>query len=108
MAGSGKLAIVGVAFRFPGPGGDGFWRALCEGRDLVSSVHESRWSQASYLHPAAAEPGRSYTFAAGSLGDVSGFDAAFFGISPREATQMDPQQRMLLELTWEALESGGI
>lgn len=108
VTGSGKLAIVGVSFRFPGPGGEGFWQALCEGRDLVSRVHESRWSKDAYLHPNAAEPGRSYTFAAGSLGDISGFDAAFFGISPREAAHMDPQQRLLLELAWEAMESGGI
>src|SRR6185295_13451562 len=108
VSGGDKLAIVGMAFRFPGPGGDGFWRALCEGRNLVGSVHESRWSKDAYLHSQHPEPGRSYTFAAGSIGDVSGFDAAFFGISPREAAQMDPQQRLLLELTWEALESGGI
>jgi acyl transferase domain-containing protein/NADPH:quinone reductase-like Zn-dependent oxidoreductase/short-subunit dehydrogenase/acyl carrier protein len=108
LSGESKLAIVGVSFRFPGPGGDAFWQALCEGRNLVTSVHDSRWSREAYLHPRPSEPGRSYTFAAGSIGDVSGFDAAFFGISPREAAQMDPQQRLLLELTWEALESGGI
>src|SRR6202011_2197561 len=55
-----------------------------------------------------AEPGTSYTFAAGSIGDVAGFDAGFFGISPREAEQMDPQQRVLLEMTWEAFEQAGI
>ena len=103
-----RLAIVGFAFRFPGPQGDGFWTALTEGRNLITTVDPSRWSQDQYLHPRESEPGTSYTFAGGSLGDVSGFDAAFFGISPREAAQMDPQQRLLLELTWEALESGGI
>jgi phthiocerol/phenolphthiocerol synthesis type-I polyketide synthase C len=103
-----QLAVVGYAFRFPGPGGDDFWRALREGRHLVGSVDASRWAPEAFYHPRESEPGASYTRAAGTLGDVSGFDAAFFGISPREAAQMDPQQRMLLELAWEALEAGGI
>ena len=103
-----QLAIVGCAFRFPGPAGDGLWTALCEGRDLVGTLDSSRWSQELFHHPRESEPGASYTRAGGTLGDLSGFDAAFFGISPREAAQMDPQQRLLLELTWEALESGGI
>ena len=103
-----RLAVVGYAFRFPGPGGDDFWRALSEGRHLVGTVDASRWAPEVFHHPRESEPGASYTRAAGTLGDVSGFDAAFFGISPREAAQMDPQQRLLLELTWEALESSGI
>jgi phthiocerol/phenolphthiocerol synthesis type-I polyketide synthase C len=103
-----RLAIVGMAYRFPGTAPDGFWNALVEGRNLVTTVDGARWCLETYHHPRESEPGRSYTFAAGSLGDVSGFDAAFFGISPREAAQMDPQQRLLLELAWEALESGGI
>jgi len=84
------------------------WQALLQGKSLISSVEPSRWGQDALLHPRRSEPGSAYTFAAGSIGDVAGFDAAFFGISPREAGQMDPQQRLLLELTWEALESAGI
>jgi phthiocerol/phenolphthiocerol synthesis type-I polyketide synthase C len=103
-----RLAIVGFAFRFPGPPGDAFWTALCDGRNLVTTVDASRWSQSAFFHPRKSEPGTSYSFAAGSLGDISTFDAEFFGISPREAAHMDPQQRMLLELAWEAFESGGI
>ena len=104
----GRIAVVGYAFRFPGPGGERFWTSLCEGRDLVGAVDDSRWEPGAFFHPRESEPGTAYTRAGGSLGDVSGFDAAFFGISPREAAQMDPQQRLLLELTWEALEAGGI
>ena len=103
-----KVAIVGFSFRLPGPTGEGFWQALRNGVDLVTRVDPSRWEQASFLHPRKDFPGTSYTFSAGSIGDVSGFDAAFFGISPREAEQMDPQQRLLLELSWEACENGGI
>ena len=103
-----RIAIVGTAYRMPGVGSNGLWEALISGRDLVSSVDPGRWEQYPYLHPRKGQPGASYTFAAGSLGDISGFDASFFGISPREAEQMDPQQRLLLEMSWEAFESARI
>jgi acyl transferase domain-containing protein/NADPH:quinone reductase-like Zn-dependent oxidoreductase/acyl carrier protein/short-subunit dehydrogenase len=105
---SSPIAIVGLSFRLPGPQGEGLWQALLEGRDLVTSVDPDRWVQDSFLHPNKAEPGTAYTFAAGSIGDIAGFDAGFFGISPREAEQMDPQQRVLLEMAWEAFEHAGI
>ncbi|MCH4564689.1 SDR family NAD(P)-dependent oxidoreductase [Halomonas sp. EGI 63088] len=103
-----RVAIVGAAHRLPGTTPETFWTDLMAGRDLVSQVPEDRWSQRAYQHPDKHHPGTSVTFAAGSLGDISGFDAAFFGISPREAAHMDPQQRMLLELAWEAMESAGV
>lgn len=107
------IAIIGAAHRLPGPDGvplnsAELWQALLDKRDLVSQVDPTRWSQQSLLHPRRSEPGTAVTFAAGSIGDVAGFDAAFFGISPREAGQMDPQQRLLLELVWEAFEDGGV
>jgi acyl transferase domain-containing protein/NADPH:quinone reductase-like Zn-dependent oxidoreductase/acyl carrier protein/NADP-dependent 3-hydroxy acid dehydrogenase YdfG len=107
-AGRRRVALVGSAFRFPSTDADHFWDDLLKGRDLVSSVAPGRWSQQAFLHPDKASRGSAYTFAAGTLGDVSGFDAGFFGISPREAAQMDPQQRLLLELSWEAFEDAGI
>ena len=100
--------MIGFSFRLPGGTEDALWQALLEGRDLVTSVDRDRWIEDSLLHPNKSEPGAAYTFAAGSIGDIAGFDAAFFGISPREAEQMDPQQRVLLEMTWEAFEQGGI
>jgi acyl transferase domain-containing protein/NADPH:quinone reductase-like Zn-dependent oxidoreductase/NAD(P)-dependent dehydrogenase (short-subunit alcohol dehydrogenase family)/acyl carrier protein len=106
--GSRRVAVVGSAFRFPSTDAGSFWDDLLKGRDLVSSVAPGRWSQGAFLHPDKASRGSAYTFAAGSLGNVSGFDAGFFGISPREAAQMDPQQRLLLELAWEAFEDAGI
>jgi acyl transferase domain-containing protein/NADPH:quinone reductase-like Zn-dependent oxidoreductase/NADP-dependent 3-hydroxy acid dehydrogenase YdfG/acyl carrier protein len=84
-----------------------FWDDLLAGRDLVTEVDSSRWS-AAYLHPSKNHPGSAYTFAAGSLGNIKGFDAGFFAISPREAALMDPQQRLLLEMSWETLENAGI
>ena len=103
-----KVAIIGMAFRFPGTNTDQYWSDLLSGKDLVTSVDESRWAQETFRHPNKNHPGTSYTFAAGSIGDVSTFDANFFGISPREAAQMDPQQRLLLEMTWEAFENSGV
>ncbi|MFI0406067.1 beta-ketoacyl synthase N-terminal-like domain-containing protein [Actinomadura sp. 3N508] len=95
------IAVVGMACRFPG-GADSpeaFWNLLVEGRDAVTDVPATRWESAD--RSAASQRG-------GFLTDVSGFDATFFGISPREAEAMDPQQRMLLETVWEALERAGI
>src|SRR5690554_1089361 len=104
-----KIAIVGMAFRFPGDvrDEDVFWMALKEGRDLVTEVPESRWTVDKLKHPKRSEPGRSVTFSAGVISDIDKFDAAFFGISPREASMMDPQQRFLLEMAWEAIENSG-
>ncbi|MGM0694298.1 MAG: SDR family NAD(P)-dependent oxidoreductase [Pseudomonadota bacterium] len=103
-----RVAIIGAAHRFPGTTPETFWQDLQAEKDLVTRVAEDRWSQEAYQHPERRHPGTSVSFAAGSLGDVSGFDAGFFGISPREASSMDPQQRMLLELAWEAMESAGV
>nr|WP_320010985.1 type I polyketide synthase [uncultured Desulfobulbus sp.] len=103
-----RVAVISYAFRFPGTDKECFWKDLLDGRNLITEVQAERWAQESFLHPKKNHPGTSYTFAAGSIGDVSGFDAHFFGISPREATVMDPQQRLLLEMSWEALENGGI
>ncbi|MBF5010960.1 type I polyketide synthase [Burkholderia pseudomultivorans] len=105
-----KIAIIGVACRFPGGTnnlGD-FWQLLRDERDAVTEIPADRFGIDFYQHPSKREPGKSYTFAAGVLDDVAGFDAAFFGISPREAAQMDPQQRLMLELAWEAFEDAGV
>ncbi|SEG55206.1 type I polyketide synthase [Marinobacterium lutimaris] len=100
-----RIAVIGCSLRLPScDNTESLWEALLEKRDLVTEVHESRWSKDAWKHPDKKHPGSSYTFAAGSLGDVSGFDAAFFGLSPREVTHMDPQQRLLLEMSWEAME----
>jgi phthiocerol/phenolphthiocerol synthesis type-I polyketide synthase C len=103
-----KVAIVATSFRMPGTTPVRFWDDLLAGRDLVSQVEPKRWSPAAYLHPSKTHPGSTYSFAAGSIGDVSGFDAGFFAISPREASLMDPQQRVLLEMAWETFENAGI
>lgn len=103
-----KIALIGYAFRLPGATTENYWESLVAGKDLVTQVEADRWAHEAWLHPKKSHPGTSYTFAAGSLGDVSTFDAGFFGISPREAAQMDPQQRLLLEMSWEAFENAGV
>lgn len=103
-----RVAITGFSFRLPGTNTTNFWQDMLNGHDLVTEVDSERWAQDAFCHPNKNHPGTSYTFAAGSIGDISTFDAGFFGISPREAALMDPQQRLLLEMSWEALENSGI
>jgi acyl transferase domain-containing protein/acyl carrier protein len=105
-----KIAIVGIACRFPGniESLDDYWQVLKNGQDVVTQIPDTRWSKAVYGHPKRKIPGRSYIWSAGVLSQVDQFEAEFFGISRREAEQMDPQQRLLLELTWEAFEDGGL
>ena len=103
------IAVVGRACRLPGaPSIQALWSLLSEGRCAVTQIPSDRWSHDRLLHPRIAERGKTYTFAAGVLDDIWGFDPGAFGMSPREAEQMDPQQRLLLELTWESLEDAGI
>src|SRR5262245_51705398 len=103
------IAIIGRACRLPGARDvDAFWRVLAEQRCTVTTIDDTRWSTQRFLHPRKAEPAKTYTFAAGVLDDVWGFDPTVFSISPREAEQMDPQQRLALQLVWEALEDAGI
>ncbi|MHA7681440.1 SDR family NAD(P)-dependent oxidoreductase [Cupriavidus sp. PET2-C1] len=103
------IAIVGMSCRFPGGvrNPDDFWNLLVNEVDAITEIPADRFGTEFYLHPAKREPGKSYTFSAGVLDDIAGFDADFFGVSPREARQMDPQQRLLLELAWEAFENAG-
>ncbi len=104
------VAAIGIGCRFPG-GGDGpegYWRMLREGRDAIVEVPPSplRWDPALYDADPDA-PGKMSTRWCGLLDGVDRFDPAFFGISPREALSMDPQQRLVLEVAWEALEHAG-
>ncbi|MGF6916163.1 SDR family NAD(P)-dependent oxidoreductase [Paraburkholderia sp. 40] len=105
-----QIAIVGMACRFPGhvESPEDFWALLRDEIDAVTQVPADRFGTEFYQHPSKREAGKSYTFSAGVLDDVAGFDASFFGISPREAQQMDPQQRLLLELAWETFEDAGV
>lgn len=102
-----EIYIVGRSCRLPGAADThAFWRNLEAGRASIREIGADRWDVSHFHHPRLREPGRSYTFKAGTIDNVWDFDAAAFGISPREALQMDPQQRLALELVAEALEDG--
>ncbi|MGW5351804.1 non-ribosomal peptide synthetase/type I polyketide synthase [Streptomyces sp. NPDC004031] len=104
-----RIAIIGIGCRFPGGVRDhrGFWRALVEGRDCVTPTPADRYDTATLGSRDPAKPGRLTGGRGGYIDGVAEFDPEFFGISPREAAHMDPQQRKLLEVAWEALEDGG-
>nr|WP_029006511.1 type I polyketide synthase [Azorhizobium doebereinerae] len=105
MSGANVTAIVGAACRLPGaPDEARFRRMLSEGRCAIQPFPAGRWSVERFLHPRASEPGFSYSFAGGYLDAPFDFDPTVFGMSPREAAQVDPQQRLLMEVVWEALE----
>ena len=103
------IAVIGLAGRFPGAAGaDELWRNLAAGAHAIREVPASRWDADAFYDRDAAAPGKMVTRWGGFLDDVDGFDAAFFGISPREAERMDPQQRLALEVAWEAVEDAGL
>ncbi|MEU8975494.1 type I polyketide synthase [Streptomyces monashensis] len=105
------LAIVAMGCRFPGGVNDpdDLWRLLDDGTDAMTDWPRDRgWDIDALYDPTPGTPGRSYTRTGGFVDRVGDFDAGFFGISPREAVGTDPQQRVLLEICWEALERAGL
>jgi polyketide synthase 13 len=103
------IAVVGLATRFPGDMNtpEETWRALLEGRDAITDPPEGRWSEFLEEPRIAERVGKART-RGGYLSDIKGFDSEFFALSKLEADNIDPQQRMALELTWEALENARI
>ncbi|WP_448432022.1 beta-ketoacyl synthase N-terminal-like domain-containing protein [Mycolicibacterium sp. XJ2546] len=107
---SEPVAVVGMGCRLAGnittPAQ--FWRFLCDGGSAVSEVPAERWEPYLRRDPRNAAVLRDVTRLGTFLDDLPGFDAEFFGVSPREAELMDPQQRLALEVSWEALEHAGV
>ncbi|MFB8198768.1 non-ribosomal peptide synthetase/type I polyketide synthase [Kitasatospora purpeofusca] len=108
-AGREKIAIIGIGCRLPGGASDHrtYWQNLLDGKDCITPTPRSRYDVATLGSRDKAKPGRLVGGRGGYIDGFDEFDPAFFGISGREADHMDPQQRKLLEVAWEALEDGG-
>ena len=104
------IAIIGMGCRFPGGANnpDIFWQMLRNGVDTVTEIPAERWSLDEYFDEDQDASGKMYTRYGSFLQKIDEFDPLFFGISPREAASMDPHQRTLLEVSWEALENAGL
>lgn len=105
------IAIIGIGCRFPGgassPGA--FWNLLKNGVDAIVDVPGDRWDMRRFYDPDTEKPGKVHSKQGGFLKEkIEDFDPLFFGISPREAETLDPQQRILLEITYEAIEDAGL
>ncbi|MEM7125057.1 MAG: SDR family NAD(P)-dependent oxidoreductase [Chloroflexota bacterium] len=103
------IAVISMACRFPGADTpEDFWHLLSEGIDMVQEVPSSRWDINTFYDPHRPLPGKMYMREAAFMDNVESFDPIFFGIAPREAVSMDPQHRLLLEVSWETLERAGL
>ncbi|MGG4616729.1 beta-ketoacyl synthase N-terminal-like domain-containing protein, partial [Pseudomonas aeruginosa] len=109
-SGAGPIAVVGLGCRLPG-GADSprrLWSLLKNATDATGDMPAERRYATDYYDPDPDVPGKAYVMRGGFVEGVERFDAAFFGISPSEAEGMDPQQRIALEVAWEALEHAAI
>jgi acyl transferase domain-containing protein/acyl carrier protein len=105
------LAIVGIGCRYPGgvDGPDALWKLLCDAVDASIEIPPDRYDIRQHYNPDPEVPGKTAVSRAGFISQpIDRFDSSFFGILPREADSLDPQQRMLLECLWEALEDAGL
>ncbi|NGO06589.1 SDR family NAD(P)-dependent oxidoreductase [Streptomyces sp. HC44] len=105
------VAVIGMSGRFPQARNlREFWENLAAGRDCVTEIPEGRWPLEGFYHPdrdEAVAAGLSYSKWGGFLDGFAEFDPLFFGISPQEAMNMDPQERLFLQESWNALEDAG-
>jgi acyl transferase domain-containing protein len=103
------IAVIGMACRLPGGinSPELLWEALLRGDDLVTEIPPERWDADEFYDPEPGVPGRSVSRWGGFL-DISDFDGPFFGLDDTKAAAIDPQHRLLLETSWEAIEHAGM
>lgn len=107
---SEAIAVVGMACRFPGgcDTPEKYWNLLESEKDSIIDIPKERWDVDDYYDPVHGTPGKMYIRQGSFLQkNIKEFDTKFFKISPAEANSMDPQQRQLLEVCWEAIEDSG-
>nr|WP_315033459.1 SDR family NAD(P)-dependent oxidoreductase [uncultured Chryseobacterium sp.] len=105
------IAIVGIGCRFPGSSSSAekFWEMMLNGTDTIGDVPFDRWDSKKYYSKNSARSGKIGSEQGGFLTENTlDFDSLFFDMSPRESELLDPQQRMLMEVAYEALENAGI
>ncbi len=104
------LAIIGIGCRFPGDvnSPEEFWKLISEKRDALTKIPSDRWDVDALYAPEFGRAGKINVSRGGFINDIDKFDAGFFGISPLEASRMDPQQRILLEVSYETIEDAGL
>ena len=105
------IAIIGMGCRYPGGANspEKLWNMLAQGKSAWTDVPPDRFNHKAFYHPEFESPGAINQKGGHFLDqDIAAFDAGFFGIAPFEAETMDPQQRVVLETAWEAVENAGI
>ena len=106
-----KVAIIGIGCRFPGASDNPvrFWELLTQARNAVGDIPEERWQMNRFYNDNDEACAKSYVRKGHFIDwDYKTFDAGFFNFAPREVEYFDPQQRVLLEVAWEAMENAGI
>lgn len=108
------IAVVGIDCKLPGPqekniiSKEVFWDFLLSPNDNLRAVPVDRWDMREFFDPDPEAPGKMYASAGGFMTDIKKFNAKFFNLSPRETEYLDPQQRLALMVTWNAIEDAGI
>ena len=103
------IAIIGVGCRFPGANNArAYWQLLQDGKDAIRDIPADRWDLDEFFDSDPQQPGKHYCRQGGFLDQIDQFEPEFFGIAPREAPYIDPQQRLFLEVLWEALEDAAL
>jgi acyl transferase domain-containing protein len=106
------IAIIGMGCRYPGGANspEDLWSLLAAGKDAWREFPKERFNWDAFYHPHPEVGGVTTNHRGGHYltQDIAAFDAGFFGVAPLEAEALDPQQRIVLEVSWEAVENAGI